>query len=80
MLLKFKGICTDVYVHPEKGTQSLTFVDMENGGMVKISQGLNLADIKAGMVIDAELQVKSRPDKSGGSYLVYEAGKYGKAA
>jgi len=77
MKISLNAVVSEVYVSPEKGTQSLTLCDTENGGIVKISMGVNHAEVRPGMTVKGELQVKARTDKVGGNYLMFEGGSFG---
>lgn len=78
MKLLCDAVVTDV-VESEKYGQSLGFVDLSTGGIVRISMdGGDRVELSAGMAVRVDIEVKARPDKSFGNYLTYLRGNFKK--
>lgn len=78
MDIEFKGVFTDVF-RSAKGSSWYTFVDLGNGGTVKLVAPGDFIGIKPGDMVHVKATIKLQPDKSGGAYLVYQDGKVEKS-
>lgn len=69
MKVKGRFVVSDVFIGKTAVTY-VTLVDMECGGMWKLSVN-GVVDVKPGSIVNADLVVKGGLDPSGGSYLKF---------
>lgn len=79
MQIQFKAVVNQVYVSPEKGLQYLTFCDLGNGGMFKMSMGQDHAAVVEGQIVKFAGDVKTSIYKDGGVGLAFRSGKFEKS-